>query len=233
MDIALTSIPQDEALRYLGCGSGADPATRALAEECSRLLLAAVRPKALWRELAIQVEADCVLLPECGLTLPGEDLSRHLAGCSAAVLMAATLGAGGDALIRRWQVEDLARGVTLDCCATAAVEEVCDLAEAEIAASLPGKHLTSRFSPGYGDLPIGLQGELLTLLDAPRRMGLCATRDSILTPRKSVTALLGVSDRPLAGRPAGCRSCSRRNSCSFRRGEGAGCPGAAAETASE
>ena len=46
MDIALTSIPQDEALRYLGCGSGADPATRALAEECSRLLLAAVADKA-------------------------------------------------------------------------------------------------------------------------------------------------------------------------------------------
>ena len=97
-----------------------------------------------------------------------------------------------DALLRRTQLADLSRCLVLESCATAAIEEVCDRAEGLIAAEFPGKSLTSRFSPGYGDLPVTVQGEFLALLDAPRRIGLCATGSSILTPRKSVTAVLGL-----------------------------------------
>ena len=219
MDISLTSIPQEEVLRYLGCGKRADAGTRFLALQCSRQLLLAIRPKAIWLQLEISAEEACVRFPQYGLTLPGRDLARHLAGCKSAVLMAATLGAGADALIRRWQVEELARGVVLDCCATAAVEEVCDRAEEKIIAGLPGYYFTSRFSPGYGDLPVSLQGDLLSILDAPRRIGLCATRDSILTPRKSVTALLGVSERPTPPGRRSCKACPLNNTCRFRRKE--------------
>ena len=219
MDISLTSIPQEEVLRYLGCGERADQNTRALALQCSGQLLSAIRPKATWIQLEILGEECCVRLPGYGLTLPGKDLARHLAGCRTAVLMAATLGAAADTLIRRWQVEELARGVVLDCCATAAVEELCDRTEEKIMAGLPGYYFTSRFSPGYGDLPISLQEALLSILDAPRKIGLCATRASILTPRKSVTALLGVSERPLSRGRRSCTACPLHNTCQFRRKE--------------
>ena len=121
-----------------------------------------------------------------------------------------------DALLRRAQAEDLAAAVALDCCATAAVEAVCDSAEAEIRSQFPGCSFSFRFSPGYGDLPIELQDPILRLLDAPRRMGLCATDRHILTPRKSVTAILGISDGEVTPQKRGCASCSFRGRCKFQ-----------------
>ena len=219
MEIQLSALPQKEIWRYLGCGDQADAATCALAEDCSRQLLSALRPRALWQVLEASPGEDGVFLPESGLLLPGRDLARHLSGCSKAVLMAVTLGAAADALIRRCQVEDLARGVVMDSCATAAVEEACDRVEDQILSALPGQYFTSRFSPGYGDLPLELQTPLLELLDAPRRMGLCATRENILTPRKSVTALMGISDLPLHRGRRSCDCCPMKNTCRFRRKE--------------
>ena len=215
MDITLTHIPQDEILRYLGCPGTEDPATLALVEGCSARLLAAARPKWTYRVFDLAVQTDGVRL-DCGLLLPGRDLAAHLRGCSRAALLAATLSAPVDALLRRAQAEDLAAAVALDCCATAAVEAVCDLAEAEIRARFPGCSFPFRFSPGYGDLPIELQDPILRLLDAPRRVGLCATDRHILTPRKSVTAVLGISDGEISPQKRGCASCTFRDRCKFQ-----------------
>ena len=212
MDITLTHIPREEVLRYLGCPGTEDPATLALVEGCSARLLAAARPKWTYRVFDLAVQTDGVRL-DCGLLLPGRDLAAHLRGCSRAALLAATLSAPVDALLRRAQAEDLAAAVALDCCATAAVEAVCDLAEAEIRVRFPGCSFPFRFSPGYGDLPIELQDPILRLLDAPRRVGLCATDRHILTPRKSVTAVLGISDGEISPQKRGCASCTFRDRC--------------------
>ncbi len=190
MDITLTHIPREEVLRYLGCPGTEDPATLALVEGCSARLLAAARPKWTYRVFDLAVQTDGVRL-DCGLLLPGRDLAAHLRGCSRAALLAATLSAPVDALLRRAQAEDLAAAVALDCCATAAVEAVCDLAEAEIRVRFPGCSFPFRFSPGYGSLPIELQDPILRLLDAPRRVGLCATDRHSSPPVRSVTAVLG------------------------------------------
>ena len=215
MDITLTHIPREEVLRYLGCPGTEDPATLALVEGCSARLLAAARPKWTYRVFDLAVQTDGVRL-DCGLLLPGRDLAAHLRGCSRAALLAATLSAPVDALLRRAQAEDLAAAVALDCCATAAVEAVCDLAEAEILARFPGCSFPFRFSPGNGDLPIELQDPILRLLDAPRRVGLCATDRHILTPRKSVTAVLGISDGEVSPQKRGCTSCTFRDRCKFQ-----------------
>ena len=215
MDITLTHIPREEVLRYLGCPGTEDPATLALVEGCSARLLAAARPKWTYRVFDLAVQTDGVRL-DCGLLLPGRDLAAHLRGCSRAALLAATLSAPVDALLRRAQAEDLAAAVALDCCATAAVEAVCDLAVAEIRVRFPGCSFPFRFSPGYGDLPIELQDPILRLLDAPRRVGLCATDRHILTPRKSVTAVLGISDGEISPQKRGCASCTFRDRCKFQ-----------------
>lgn len=215
MDMTLTQIPTAEVLRYLGCAGTEDAATLALVESCCARLLTAARPKWLYRVFEIVIREDGVLL-DCGLLLPGQDLAGQLCGCGRAALMAATLSAPVDALLRRSQAEDLAAGITLDCCATAAIEAVCDRAEAEIKAQFPGCSFPFRYSPGYGDLPIELQGPLLALLDGPRSMGLCASERHILTPRKSVTAILGISDGALTPQKRGCAVCSFQGRCKFQ-----------------
>lgn len=220
MPISLPQIDTDEALRYMGCPpEEADPATRALAESCARELYPVLRPRWAWRVFDIAPEEEGVRL-SCGLLLPGKDLKGHLAGCDRAALFCATLGAGADGLIRRWESSDMARALALDCCAAAAVEQVCDQIEGELQGKFPGCCFPFRFSPGYGDLPIALQNRLLDLLDAPRRVGLTASASHILIPRKSVTAILGISCRPVAQEARSCVSCPARAGCQYRKAGG-------------
>ena len=220
MPISLTQLNVDEALRYMGCPpEKADPATRALAQSCAQELLPALRPRWAYRIFDVTTEEGGIRL-SCGLLLPGEDLKGHLAGCDRAALFCATLGAGADALIRRWESADMARALALDCCAAAAVEQVCDQIEGEFQGMFPGCHFPFRFSPGYGDLPITLQNQLLDLLDAPRRVGLTASASHILLPRKSVTAILGISRRPVAQGARSCVSCPARAGCQYQKAGG-------------
>ena len=216
MDLTLTELPIGEALRYMGCPGGkADETILALVEGCAAKILGAARPKWLYRVFDLLPGEDGVTL-DCGLHLPGKDLADHLAGCHKAALLCATLSAPVDGLIRRTEPVDMAAALALDACATAAIEAVCDQAEAVIQAEFPGCSFPFRFSPGYGDLPITLQTDILNLLDAPRKIGLCATANSILTPRKSVTAVIGVSFGPPSAKKRGCALCNLRGHCQFQ-----------------
>ena len=175
---ALSPLDLDEVLRYMGCpAEKADPETRTLVETCAREMEAAARPRWTGRVLDITLEEDGVRL-EGGLLLPGQDLRKHLEGCERAAVFCATLSAQADALIRRWESRDMLRALALDCCATAGVEQVCDQVEQEIESQFPGCSFPFRFSPGYGDLPLELQGEILHLLDAPRKICLLYTSPS-------------------------------------------------------
>ena len=220
MPITITQLNTDEVLRYMGCPpEKADRALRDQVETCVRELLGVVRPRWSWRMVEVVLEEGGVRL-EGGLLLPGEDLKAHLAGCGRAVLFCATLGAEADGLIRRAERLDMARALTLDCCASAAVEEVCDQIEAELQGKFPGCSFPFRYSPGYGDLTLEVQGPLLDLLDAPRRAGLCVTSSNLLTPRKSVTAILGVFDGEIEKTKRSCLGCPAQGSCQYRKAGG-------------
>ena len=141
-----------------------------------------------------------------------------LAECDRLVLLGCTLGAAFDTMLRAEQARNMANAVILDACGSALVEAGCDAAEQEIRQRFPGLYLTDRFSPGYGTVPLALQESLCAALDASRRLGLHATESCLLTPGKSVTAFIGLSDRPQAARIRGCAYCALRNNCTFRKG---------------
>ncbi len=207
--ITLDRLSREEALRYMG-GARAVPDERlnALIDDCEAQILGGARPAFLYKIIA---------LPDERFT-EGKDIAAHLEGCDRAVLLCATLGAEIDKLIRVAQVSDMARAVVLDSLASAAVEQLCDKAEREIAERISGAYLTFRFSPGYGDYPIALQKRFLTELDAPRKIGLSANENHILIPSKSVTAIAGISDRPVEQKKRGCAVCSMRETCRYRKG---------------
>lgn len=220
MPITLTQLDTAEVLRYMGCPPDkADEALREQVETCAQELLGVIRPRWSWRAVGIAFEEAGVQL-ESGLLLPGEDLKAHLRGCDRAAIFCATLGAETDALIRRAERLDMARALTLDCCASTAVEAVCDQIEAELQGKFPGCSFPFRYSPGYGDLPLEVQGPLLDLLDAPRRAGLCATGTHLLTPRKSVTAILGAAEGEIEQKKRSCLSCPAQGSCQYRKAGG-------------
>ena len=151
--------------------------------------------------------------------LAGEDVAKHLEGCTAALLLAVTLGPGVDVQIRRAGVGDIAAGVASDALGSALAEQAADAAEAELRqwAAEQDKYLTGRFSPGYGDWPITVQPKVAAVLDTARRAGICVLNTNLMTPRKSVTAILGVSDHPVKGHLAGCGHCVLRTRCEYRK----------------
>lgn len=213
------AIDRREVLRYLGCGTTEpDEATAALVEECVSQVRLLATPRYLWREFPIRM-GEGVELAGTSFSLEGEDIRRHLTGCKSCVLLAATIGSGIEQALRRAQVTDMARAVVLDACATAAIEGVCDQVQEEIAkdAQARGKGITWRFSPGYGDMPITQQQGFTALLDTHRKIGLAATGDNILTPRKSVTAVIGITDLPGQKKKKSCADCPLRHCCAFHR----------------
>ena len=206
------AIDTAQAARYFGARGEPDEKTMALLETCALPLLAAATPRAVW------LEADTAALAEAGI-LRGEDVMKHLEGCPQALLLAVTLGPGVDAQIRRAGVGDIAASVASDALGSALAEQAADAAEAELRqwAAREEKYLTGRFSPGYGDWPITVQPKVAAVLDTARRAGICVLNTNLMTPRKSVTAILGLSDHPVKGHLAGCGHCVLRTRCEYRK----------------
>ena len=113
----------------------------------------------------------------------------------------------------------MAYALVLDALASAMTEEFCDSAENEMKAKLPG-NFTWRFSPGYGDYPIELQPDMIRFLNADKLIGLTATESNILIPRKSVTAVIGVSEDEQEQALRGCAVCKMRENCRYRKDGG-------------
>lgn len=205
----------DEALRYLGVRADADGSLHrqmdALADELAR----SCPPRWVWTAVPLAFEGGEPLTG--GLRLPGRTAARMLGDCCQAVLLCCTLGASFDAWIRREQARDMARAAMLDALGSAFVERGCNAAEEEIRARFPALHLTDRFSPGYGDLPLTLQGQLLAATNAARRLGVTCTDTCLLLPQKTVTAVIGLAEEPQAARVRGCAFCSMNKTCPLRK----------------
>ena len=210
MELTLSSIPEKEALRYLGVRGEAPADVLAQVREAIGELLPRCAVRYVWR---LMDKTDLAPL------LVGEDLPTLLRDCDRAVVFAVTLGMEAESLIRRAGLTSPTRALILDACASAACEQACDnlqqMLEGRLAAD--GVHFTDRFSPGYGDLPLEVQRPLLTLLDGQRRCGITLSDTCIMSPRKSVTAVFGLADRPQGKRARGCAFCSMNQNCSFRK----------------
>ncbi len=217
MDIRIEGFNRREVLQYLSWRGSEIPADiDAMIDIAMEDTLRTIRPKYTWRRFRIQRGA-ALSLPEPGLTLPGKDGAALLEDCDSCILLAATLGAESEWLINSAQARDLSRAILLDCCGSAAIEAVCDRAEEALHAAFPDFFFTDRFSPGYGDLPLELQYRITAILDTPRQIGLTLTDTCIMVPRKSVTAVIGLADRPQTKRFRGCAYCSMFDRCTYRK----------------
>lgn len=215
VDPALLTPSLLEVARY--AGYKALPTGRELEslEEALSAVKVVATPRFVARELPLHRQGDTLLLEQ--LPLLGQDIRAHLEGSKSALLLAMTLGAGVDRLIRATSLRDMTGALLLDAAATALVEALGDWGERMAANACGDRFLTWRYSPGYGDWALSCQGALLAILDAHRKIGLSATETALLTPQKSVTALLGITERPNTGKRRGCATCNLYETCNFRK----------------
>ncbi len=207
----------DEALRYLGAADAPQTLRRQVAEAAEEVA-AQFQPRYTYRVFPLELAREGAVLSGSAVCLPGDTALRMLAQCGSAVLLACTLGARFDLFLTAMQARDMARAVIYDACGSALVENGCDAVEEALGTRFPDLYLTDRFSPGYGDLPLSVQPEISAALDASRRLGLHVTESLLLNPVKSVTAVIGLSDRPQMARIRGCAYCQMREHCALRKG---------------
>jgi len=195
-----------------------DDRLSALLDECMEQLCQAAQPRVVWKVFPVVHTDKGVELG--GLLLGGKDIALHLTSCHEAVLLAATLSASVDALIRRAEVTDMTRAVMLDAAAGAAIEHVCNQLEKDVKNTTHYSYYTERFSAGYGDLPLDQQSDFIQMLDTARKIGLTVTPQNTLLPMKSVTAIIGLSDQPVKDARRyccgkSCTECPNRECCAF------------------
>lgn len=217
----MTDTMTKEAVRYLGFGRReADEATLRLVAAAFSQLERVASPRIVWRVFDLKTAGEG-RLDIGGMEVESRSLWKNMKGCCQAVVLGATLGSGVDLLMRRQSLTDMAAAVVTQACAAAMLEEYLDGEQEKIGRELEreGKYLRPRFSPGYGDFSICHQGQLLAMLEAPKRIGLSMTDSSMLTPVKSVTAVIGVSAVKEPCHRMGCEACGKTD-CIYRRNEG-------------
>ena len=208
----------EETLRYAGVKGTPDEALLCAARKCQEELTTALEPKWVWRVFPLSPVPGGIAAEGAELLLPGAMAKRMLGESTHAAFLVCTLGRRFDTLLRAAEVRDMTKALLLDACGSAYVERDCDAAEQEIRERFPGKFLTDRFSPGYGDLPLSLQPRILAVLDAERRLGVTVTDSLLMIPAKTVTAVIGLADMPQPARVRGCAYCILRDQCEYRKG---------------
>jgi hypothetical protein len=214
MEPRLTGINENEVLLYLGYKGGEiAPTIHEDIARCQEILMKTARPRIVWRQFDLREDGSLV---GTDFRPQGKDIQNLLTDCHQAILMAATLGSEIEALVRRMQLTNMGDAVILDCCGSSAIENVCDNLCEDLQKEVDG-FLTDRFSPGYGDFPFEQQPEFCRTLDVSRRIGVNLSPSGLMIPQKSVTALIGVADRPQTKRFRGCAYCGRFETCTFRK----------------
>ena len=214
----MTDLRTKEAIRYLGYGKHAvDEGTLGLISDSFRDLEACAAAKSIYRIFECEHTGENEL--QIGkMNITSRSLGRNLKGCGSVVLLVATLGTGVDLMMKRFSLTDMAKTVVLQACAAAYLEEYLDQLQEKIGEELrqQEKWLRPRFSPGYGDFDIHHQKDILQMLDTAKTIGLTMTDSYMLTPVKSVTALIGISDSDEKCHIKGCESCGKTD-CIYRR----------------
>ena len=169
-----------EILRYAGVRGDA-PELFPLLRDCLAELLPRLSYRAVWTELPLEEDHTY-------------GFAERLRGCESVILMVATVGLAPDRAVARYGHTEPSRALLCSAIGTERVEALCDTLCEELPASMAkeGKELLPRFSPGYGDCPLSLQGKITSLLDTPRSIGVCVGESLLLTPQKSVSAIVGV-----------------------------------------
>lgn len=178
-------VDRREILRYAGV-RGAAPELETLLDDCLSELLGSLTYRVCYR-LLFRTELE----PLLGASALSE---RFLQGFDRVLLFGATIGLAPDRLMLKYGSTSPTRALLIQAIGAERIGALCDLFCGEMRDTFG--MVGQRFSPGYGDLPLERQRLLFDLLGNTGQIGLTLNDSLLMSPTKSVTALLGVGDPP-------------------------------------
>ncbi len=179
-----------EILRYAMCGGCDDEKMLSFMEDCideckkfaqfSYRVSYCVVPIVSLDEESGEIDMDV-------LKITSRSLAGNLAGCKEAIVFAATVGPGIDRLIRKYTKLDPVKALFMQAIGAERVETICN----RFCDSYPQK-LRPRFSPGFGDLALSVQPDVLSITNARKNLSITLDEGFLMSPSKSVTAFVGI-----------------------------------------
>ena len=213
LPLPLPPVRRDEVLRYAGVQGNPGSEIIGLMEACIRES-ESIRTAHI---LYIPVRAAQGTVEFMGHRYSGNTLSRTLKDSRAALVFAATLGFDMDQLIRRYARTHVSRAHMFQALGAERIESFLDALCADQLPGLPENTFPGpRCSPGYGDLPLDMQRDLFDFLGCDRYLGLTLSPSLLITPSKTVTGLIALTDCPVAV-TCTCAQCA--HPCAFRKTE--------------
>ncbi len=222
--INLEKLNIKEGARYLGYGNNIpDDNVMNIINQCEDEIIKTAKPRYTYKVFDVTSVDEGVKVEGTSLLLKGNSIKEHLLGCNKAVLLCTTLSLEIDKLIRITEVKDMAKAVIMDAFASVAIEQICDKIELQLIKRFENKYFTYRFGLGYGDLPIEHETEFLTILDTQKLIGVTVNNNFIMSPRKTVACIIGISDNEIKSKKKGCITCNIKERCQYRlRGDRCG-----------
>ena len=179
-----------EILRYAQCSGCTDQAMLDMMEECisecTRFASFSYRVS-YCRLPIVSLDKETGEIDFELLKVRSRDLAGNLDGCGEAVLFAATIGPGIDRLIKKYSGRAPVKALFMQAIGAERAESLCEM----FCASFTEK-LRPRFSPGFGDLPLSLQPEVLRIVNASKNLSITLDEGFLMSPTKSVTAFAGI-----------------------------------------
>ena len=181
-------INRKEAMRYLRIAKS-DSITDALANECIKEIYQIASPKAVYLESEIEFLDDDMVKFDF-MTVKSHSLTVNLKRCKRAIVFSATLGIEVDRAIEKYSKILQSKAAVYHAVGSALIEAFCNYVDDALTENV--RKSTRRFSPGYGDLPLECQRDILKALDAERKIGIILSDSLLMSPSKSVTAIIGI-----------------------------------------
>lgn len=204
-------ICKNEILRYAGCKQESD-LPLGIIENCLNEARDMLTYKVCYLLLDINTFGD-----NCNFgafSVKSKMLADNLNGCNKAVVFAATVGIGIDRIISKYSAVSPSKAVLFQAIGAERIEALCNTFCNDIC-DKTGLYARPRFSPGYGDFDLSVQKDLFSVLNCQKLIGLTLTDSMLMSPTKSVTAIMGLSEKPQGKSYNKCKACENTD-CAYR-----------------
>lgn len=202
---------EKEILRYAGCKEANDE-TVALVRPCIDEIKSKLTYKVCYCQFEVKIRDD--ICDFGAFVFRSKKLASNLQGCNSAILFAATIGVEIDRIISKYGRISPSKALMFQAIGTERVEALCDAFCADIEAEF-NTGTMPRFSPGYSDLPLDCQKDVFSVLSPEKHIGLFLNDSLLMSPSKSVTAIVGLGKKEKTTTKNKCAHCNQQD-CLFR-----------------
>lgn len=159
-------------------------------EKCQKNLMKFINYKCAYIRTPVDLSSENICKFDFA-QIQTKNLYTNLSGCNEAFIMALTIGLAVDREMAKLKIISQAEHFVTDALASTAAESFCDYV-CEVIKSNENVICKNRFSPGYGDVSLTFQEPLLERLNAANLIGITLSDSYLMTPMKSITAIMGI-----------------------------------------